>query len=409
VSVHIDWQTSFYFCRKVSVYTYMHPISTGNQDRQKRRCNYIAEVGPDDVQSGRGRPVISSTGNQRFRELVLQYKCEYSSSNRHAHKDQIARQILATISTRGGRFLRKVVSGAQRKLLGIEDGADAWEIADEEASLNKVKQALREHESSIDKMEVPTPNAPAVAKGRQRLGESPSGQFEAPTTIVYTVAKGRSSLSVSHVPENSAESIRSPKQKRKRESQRTTPMSLAESIRRNASKLGTNLSSTAQPYPVIDAVASTTTTKVSSSMKTRSFHSVSTSAISKRQREDSAIRLAQSKVIENHPSNGGISGLTADSPFASLSRSDKDESEVQMMTESSHGRYESMFATMPRISTDPESNNSYIYLDAGTIDTKVAPSTLAIGINEKDFPDIDSPSDNDTKAEAVKTKETRRK
>ena len=108
---------------------------------------YVTTVNENDVQLGRGRPVITSEGNRRFRRLIQENKTEYTTSARHAHKDEIARRILFTIGERGGRFLRKLNATAERRLHGIADGVQAWEMVDEETSLQKVKQALREQET----------------------------------------------------------------------------------------------------------------------------------------------------------------------------------------------------------------------------------------------------------------------
>ena len=107
-----------------------------HMEDQTEEPRYVTAVGLDDVQLGRGRPVVTSEGNQRFRTLILQYKPEYSSCNRHAHKDVVARTILSIISCRGGRFLRKIESRVERKKLAIEDGVDAWEVADKETSIS---------------------------------------------------------------------------------------------------------------------------------------------------------------------------------------------------------------------------------------------------------------------------------
>jgi hypothetical protein len=214
-------------------------LSFSGNKRDRQAHPVVSDVGPDDVQLGRGRPVITSEGNQRFRALVLENKHEYSSSNRHAHKDQIARRIFAKIHERGGRFLRKIVTVAQRKRLGVGNDEDAWEIADDETSLNKVKQALREHDSAPDaKVE-----ATAIPK-------------------VRTARKGKKNpASDTDVLTNISDSSRSTGKRRKHEDQVTTSVSLAESIRVNASKLGTDLSGessyTSNPY--MDASSSSRT------------------------------------------------------------------------------------------------------------------------------------------------------
>jgi hypothetical protein len=96
---------------------------------------YVTSVDDNDVQLGRGRPVITSEGNVRFRRLILDNKAEYTSSGQHCVKDAIARRILRTIDERGGWFLRKLESATKQELLGIAEGVHAWAIVNEEASL----------------------------------------------------------------------------------------------------------------------------------------------------------------------------------------------------------------------------------------------------------------------------------
>jgi hypothetical protein len=105
---------------------------------------YVPKVNDNDVQLGRGRPVITSEGNVCFRKFNLDKKSEYTSTGLHAQKDEIACCILQTIREWGGRFLRKLGSAEERQLLDLADGVQMWAIVDKEKSLEKVKQALRE-------------------------------------------------------------------------------------------------------------------------------------------------------------------------------------------------------------------------------------------------------------------------
>jgi hypothetical protein len=138
--------------------------SQGASDNRTQPSNeerrFVSAVGPNDVQLGRGRPVVTSEGNKRFRRLILDNRPEYTSSGRHAHKDAIARQILLTIRERGGSFLRKLESASERLSFGLSADAQAWVVVDEDSSLLKVKQALREQESSGKSDGSPSPTPP---------------------------------------------------------------------------------------------------------------------------------------------------------------------------------------------------------------------------------------------------------
>ena len=109
---------------------------------------YVTELNQNDVLFGRGAPILHNAGNRRFRKLILENKPQYTATGRHVVKGEIARRILNTITKRGGRFLRRiesspVLSGDQR----VPVVGALWEIVDEETSLQKVKQALREQET----------------------------------------------------------------------------------------------------------------------------------------------------------------------------------------------------------------------------------------------------------------------
>jgi hypothetical protein len=106
------------------------------------------------------------------------------SSGRHAHKGAIARQILQTVQQRDGNFLRKLDSASERQAFGLSDDTHVWIVVDEETSLLKVKQALREQESSAPKSDA-DPSTPP----RKRSKTSPKTQVAvAPNHAVLSVA-----------------------------------------------------------------------------------------------------------------------------------------------------------------------------------------------------------------------------
>jgi hypothetical protein len=104
-------------------------------------------------------PAMEHEGNQTFRGLVKSRRAEYMAARRRWEKDKIAREIVALVTSHGGRFLRRVVdhdspsTSLQQQVpsLGLPDGVtEAWVLVDEMAILNKVKQALRDQFSSSD-------------------------------------------------------------------------------------------------------------------------------------------------------------------------------------------------------------------------------------------------------------------
>jgi hypothetical protein len=104
----------------------------------------ITELRNNDVMMGRGAGMIHNMGNVRFRELVATRKEEYVRAERNHKKQAIAKQILAEIVRRNGRFVRKVEKPEEAKALGIPEGTQAWVLANSDAVLEKVKQALRD-------------------------------------------------------------------------------------------------------------------------------------------------------------------------------------------------------------------------------------------------------------------------
>jgi hypothetical protein len=104
----------------------------------------ITELQTNDVIMGRGAGMIHNMGNVRYRELVATRKKEYVRAERNHKKQTIAKQILAEIAHRNGRFVRKVETPEEAKALGIPEGTQAWVLASSDVVLEKVKQALRE-------------------------------------------------------------------------------------------------------------------------------------------------------------------------------------------------------------------------------------------------------------------------
>lgn len=109
-----------------------------------RELEYIVDLNDNDVLLGRGQPILNYSGNVRFRKLIQERKEQYTSTGKHAVKDQIAREILDAIDARGGRFVRKVDDSERDELLVPDQVLHAWRIVDEPTRLSKVKQALRE-------------------------------------------------------------------------------------------------------------------------------------------------------------------------------------------------------------------------------------------------------------------------
>ena len=95
---------------------------------------------------GRGQPAVRFGGNVNFRNLCCEKQAEYSSMQRHAQKDSIAREIVDEIKRRGGRFLRRCEL-KQHKVAAVSSvtcSEPEWiEIEDNDA-IEKAKQTMRD-------------------------------------------------------------------------------------------------------------------------------------------------------------------------------------------------------------------------------------------------------------------------
>ena len=124
-------------------------------------AEYYSSIGPNDVLLGRGNH-FQNSGNEKFRSLVRSRSIEYCSCDDNIVKDNIARQIVDSVASQQGRFLRKV----KQKLKGNDSGGakavsagdsgtsvpnEQWEVADTETVLVKIKQTFRDFTASDKK------------------------------------------------------------------------------------------------------------------------------------------------------------------------------------------------------------------------------------------------------------------
>jgi len=146
---------------------------------------------------GRGAPIVNNPGNLRFRKLILADKERYISTSRHVVKEEIARKILNAVEERGGRFLRKLETEAERRRYNVPEGQNAWVEANDAISVQKVKQALREHKSGESragsKRREPSPRSELLSKKQKPPPkETPAGlarATEAAAAAVTTESK----------------------------------------------------------------------------------------------------------------------------------------------------------------------------------------------------------------------------
>ena len=125
---------------------------------------FDSSIGPNDVLLGRGNHLHNS-GNEKFRSLVRSRSLEYWSCNDNVVKDDIARQIVDSVTSQQGRFLRKVKNnsvGTACTGTAVSTSRDSgdlvpteqWEVADTETVLVKIKQTFRDFTASNKKRNI---------------------------------------------------------------------------------------------------------------------------------------------------------------------------------------------------------------------------------------------------------------
>lgn len=127
----------------------------------------VTKLQPNDVLMGRGSNVMLHQGNKRFIDIVRSRCVEYQSISSRKQKHIIAQQIVSTVRSQKGLFLRKIESSAssaeEAQKTGVVPASSSaetmwmWTLVDENAILLKVKQALRDQSlvmntNSVDKV-----------------------------------------------------------------------------------------------------------------------------------------------------------------------------------------------------------------------------------------------------------------
>lgn len=116
--------------------------NTKGRPRLQGRPIDISEINLNDVLLGRGASLVRFEGNIRFRQMVQDRMPRYTTSTRRKVKDEVAREVVAAVKARNGRFLRKLVSWVERSELSVPEGADCWFPVDDTVALEKVQYLL---------------------------------------------------------------------------------------------------------------------------------------------------------------------------------------------------------------------------------------------------------------------------
>jgi hypothetical protein len=138
---------------------------------------YITELGPDDVLSGRGGATNSYRGNRAFRTLVKEHQEQYLQAKKR-DKPAVASIIVDLIRKQGGRFLRRCndkllggIGGAQQQQL---HGHVLWVDIGDDRAREKTCQALREGAPEIRRKHHPGKNKSETASRSSSFDEEGS-------------------------------------------------------------------------------------------------------------------------------------------------------------------------------------------------------------------------------------------
>jgi len=84
----------------------------------------ITDLNENDVLGGRGTGASQFVGTRKFRALCDERKAEYVACEEYKQKEEIAKEILAQVHSKGGRFLSLV--GGKRPKGGSVVEAGVW-------------------------------------------------------------------------------------------------------------------------------------------------------------------------------------------------------------------------------------------------------------------------------------------
>jgi pimeloyl-ACP methyl ester carboxylesterase len=166
--------------------------NNGRTTKEKLGLRYVLELRPNDVLLGRGTASNDHRGNIQFRDVVAARKAEYTSTSDRQAKAQIASQVVETVLSKEGRFLRTMTpdEAVQEGYLngGVDSGngkgngseiVSVYACAEEATILEKAKQALRQ---SREKGASSTSNAKSNANPTSTAAHSPLAVAVVPTT-----------------------------------------------------------------------------------------------------------------------------------------------------------------------------------------------------------------------------------
>jgi hypothetical protein len=115
-----------------------------NEDCDAISTEIVTQICPHDVLLGKGPLSHRNPGNMKFRDIIRSRQNEYTQTNRRRLKDLIAHQIVASVESQGGRFLKCIESTHANVNENLDNLETCWKIVDPATALEKVKQSLRD-------------------------------------------------------------------------------------------------------------------------------------------------------------------------------------------------------------------------------------------------------------------------
>ena len=164
--VAISSSQNYHHDQKASTASNDGSVSSFSYELQSRQEEQSLEgVTPKDVLCGRDRISHAHIGNKKFRKLIEELRQSYQNAPSREIKTQITCQVISTIHSQGGRFL-KLVDTEKQSTSGEKL---RWEEVTEQYAREKVSHALR---SAKD------PHRPKVKKRRQMKEYVPTPEEE---------------------------------------------------------------------------------------------------------------------------------------------------------------------------------------------------------------------------------------
>ena len=101
------------------------PKQDGSDDHHHHHDsdNEMLTLGPEDVIVGRGKGAYLSAGNRKYMQVIMNNVARYQNASKSTEKAQITKEILDTVSQKGGRFL------------GIDGRGTLYEVSEKQARI----------------------------------------------------------------------------------------------------------------------------------------------------------------------------------------------------------------------------------------------------------------------------------